>query len=331
MCKRSTNHPKIAFIGQPEYFRFVYENDLDFFADVKEFKLIYSMSSDEFNELISFDADYNFFFRGEYVPSEVLSNLNGVKINLSSEPFPRKINNHIEFTRDSLNRYCLFRQIRNKPYDYVFHYDKNSLRFMEIDGLHLSGDFVFPVATSTYRPMSLKDKWDLFFIGRSTQHREEILTPLKHNFDFLHIAHGIWGNNLAKLINQSKICLNVHAEDEMSWEPRIQMLLACRAFVITEPISSNDYYRAGIDYIEVTKREDWINVIKYYLNHDEERKEIAENGYHRTLELLDSSKSFESLIVNIEKGKFSKFKSKSGSIFWNLYTTILSIWRSFRK
>lgn len=331
MSDKLTTHKKIAFIGQPEYFRFTYESDLDKFADVKEFKFIYSMGEDEFKDLLNFDADYNFFFRGEFVPNVVLSNLNGVKVNLSSEPFPRKINDRIEFTRDSLNRYCLFRKIRNKPYDYVFHYDRNSLRFMEMDGLHLSGEFAFPVATGTYQPMNLEKKWDLCFIGRSTIHREQIFTPLKHNYNFLHIAHGIWGKSLTELINQSKISLNVHAENEISWEPRLQLLLACETFVISEPISPNDYFRPGIDYIEVTKREDWFKTVTYYLNHSEERQEIAAAGYHRTLELLDSKKIYKSVIADIESGRFPKFKTTSGSLFWNIYNNLLKIWRSFRK
>jgi len=325
--KSFITNPKIAFVGQPEYFRFIYENDLDNFADVKEFKLIYTMGLYEFIDLLSFDADYNFFFRGEFVPNKVLENLTGVKINLSSEPFPRRIDNKIEFTRDSLNRFAAFRKIRNKPFDFVFHYDKSSLNFMQKDGLFLSGEFAFPVATNTYKPMKLDKKWDLLFVGRSTQHRESIFNPLKHHFDFLHIAHGIWSADLVELINQSRICLNVHAEAEISWEPRLQMLLACDAFVISEPITPNDYYQPGIDYIEITRNGKWAEVVKYYLNNPEERQKIAENGYQRTLELLDSKIVFKALISDINSGTYPKFRSKSGSYFWNLYSKLLTSWR----
>ena len=330
MTEESTSKAKIAFIGQPEYFRFTYENDLDGFANVEEFKLIYTMDSDEYQDLINFDADYNFFFRGEYVPDDVLQALNGINVDLSSEPFPRKINDQIKFTRDSMNRYCVFRQIRNKPYDYVFHYDRASLEFMQKDGLYLSGEFPLPVATNTYKPMDIGTKWDFFFIGRSTQHRELIFDSLKHHFNFLHIAHGIWGEDLVKLINQAKISLNVHAEDEISWEPRLQMLLACGAFVISEPVTPNCYFRPGIDYIELSKSDNWSETAIYYLEHPNERQKIATNGYHRTLELLESSKVFQELISDINNGKYQKFKASSGSFFWNLYGRLLMTWRSIK-
>ena len=39
---------------------------------------------------------------------------------------------------------------------------------LEQDGLHLSGHFAFPVATSAYRHVDVAQAWDVFFIGRST-------------------------------------------------------------------------------------------------------------------------------------------------------------------
>ena len=57
---------KIAFISQPEYFRFIYENDLDAIAYVKEFPFNFGMSADAFKDLEVYDADYNIFFRGEF-------------------------------------------------------------------------------------------------------------------------------------------------------------------------------------------------------------------------------------------------------------------------
>src|SRR3990172_4577230 len=242
-------HPKInlkiAFISQPEYFRFMYEHDLDDFADVREFKLTYTMDAGQFSDLLEYGADHNIFFRGEHVPGEVLRELKGVKINLSSEPFPREIDGHIEFTCDSLKRYRAFKEINNKPFDYVFHYDASSLRYMLKDGLKLSGEFAFPVATSVYKRADLPKEWNIFFIGRSTDHREQIFGPIKHYYNFLHIAHGIWGADLVKYMNAAQICLNVHAENEISWEPRLQMMLACGAFVISEPVTPNAYLRPG--------------------------------------------------------------------------------------
>jgi hypothetical protein len=322
---------KIAFISQPEYYRFIYENDLAPFAEVREFRLTHNMVSRDFDDLVAYNADYNIFFRGEFVPNDVLEKLEGTTIELSSEPFPREINNHIEYTRDSLLRYSIFRTIREKSFDYVFHYDAASLEMMKKDGLELSGDFVFPVATDVYKPIDIEKEWDLFFIGRSTQRREDLFGPLKHHYDFLHIAHGIWGPDLVKYICASRIGLNVHAEDEISWEPRLQMMLACGVFVISEPVTPNEYLRPGKDYIEVTCAEEMAEVVSYYLDHEEERRNIAETGCQRVHERLSSKKVFETFLSGISKENFPRFKVGSGSLFWKVYHCIWKFWRTSKS
>jgi hypothetical protein len=308
MSHTSSTRSKIAFVSQPEYFRFMYERDLDAFAEVKEFKLTFSMGTEQFLDLLQYDADINIFFRGEFVPHEVLQQLRGVKVNLSSEPFPREINKHIEYTRDSLARYCSFRTIRTKPFDYVFHYDASSLNFMQNDGLKLSGEFAFPVATGLYKPLDIPKNWDIFFIGRSTNHREKYFGPLKHYFIFLHIAHGIWGEDLVKYINASRINLNVHAENEVSWEPRLQMML-----------TPNSYHRPGIDFVEVSNQYEMFDAVSHYLQYPDQRDTIALNGYNRVQELLCSRISFKNLIDGIFLEKYPRFSPKPGSIILDNY------------
>lgn len=308
---------KIAFIGQPEYFRFCYENDLDDCYTTFELPYNFNMQYAELMYLEKFDADYNIFFRGEYIPNELLDNLRGITICLSSEPFPRFINEKLNFSRDSFLRYIFFRHIRNKHYDYVFHYDQASLPFLLKDGLKLSGALPFPVATSTYKKIPLDQQWDIFFIGRSTKHRERFFSHLKHVYNFLHIAHGIWGPRLVEYISSSKICLNIHAENEVSWEPRMQMLLACGAFVISEKITPNDILRPNIDYIEVSTPQELHAAVEYYLEHHEKRKEISANAMRRIHECLDAKNVINNLINGIESNTVERFKPMRGNSVLN--------------
>jgi hypothetical protein len=307
IIQRDTGKNKIAFISQPEYFRFAYENALDSIAEVREFKMEFSFQEKDYTSLIKFDPDIAFFFRGEFIPGKVLESLRGLKINLSSEPFPRVIQNKTVFTKDSLLRYLNFRQIRKKKFDYIFHYDAASLSFLAKDGLNLSGAFAFPVSTSVYKPVEHKKLWDLFFVGRSTNHREVFFGPLKHTYEFLHIAHGIWGQPLVDYIGKSKICLNIHAENEISWEPRIQMLLACGAFVISEPITPNDFLRPNIDFIEIVSKDDLIEKVSHFLRHPEEAELIASSGLNRVREVLDAKTKFIDLIDKIRLQEVQPF------------------------
>lgn len=309
--------PKIAFVSQPEYFRFIYEHDLDHFADVFEFKLRMDLKVDDFKPLTEYQADYNFFFRGEFVPGGVLEKLSGYKIALSSEPFPRVVHGRNQYTCDSINRYIAFRTIRNKPYDYVFHYDASSLAFLTWDEMYVSGEFPFPVATSVYRNQPKSQLWDLFFIGRSTLHRERHFGILKHRHNFLHISHGVWGPELVDYMCAAKICLNVHAENEVSWEPRMQMMLSCGVFVISEKITPNSILRPGVDFVEISSPSELCQAVEYYLYHDDERKEIARSGAERVREMLDSRTNFQRLIEDIKGQKYSRFRVGQGATLLN--------------
>lgn len=323
--------PKVAICSQPEYFRFMYENELSDLADTLEFKLQIGLPSEAYKPLIEFQADYNIFFRGEYVPDPVLSALRGHRIALSSEPFPRIVNGRREFTKDSLMRYLFFRSIRSKSFDYLFHYDAASLPFLAWDGLHVSGAFPFPVATSVFRPLEREKRWELFFIGRSTAHRERYFGLLKHFHNFLHICHGVWGPPLVEYLCSAKICLNVHVEDEISWEPRMQMMLACGAFVISEKITPNDILCPGTHYVEVNGPHELYTAVKHYLKDDAERERIAANGRQRVLECLESQKSFRSLMDGIADDSTHRFEASRGSALLNRIARGRRAWTQFKS
>ncbi|MBD2666508.1 hypothetical protein B6N60_00180 [Richelia sinica FACHB-800] len=297
---------KIAFISQPEYFRFIYENDIDDLAEVKEFN--FNFTKNKFSDLEEFNADVNIFFRGEYFPNSTLERLKGIKVNISSEIFPKIINNEINYSFDSLQRYENFRNlITHKQFDYVFHYDKHSVSFMKDDGINLSGAFGLPVATSIYRKNNLPKRWDFFFIGRSTYHRERFFSSLKHYYEFLHICHGIYGQDLVTYMNQSKILLNIHAEQEISWEPRVQMLMATGGMVISEDIGDNPYFIPGKDFVTVSEPGELLEKSKYYLEHEAERELIALNGMNKVHKYLNSRQVFANFIENLQNEAYQKF------------------------
>lgn len=308
---------KIAIISQPEYFRAFYENDLDELGEVREFPFKFTMKEGDFAGLQAFDADYNIFFRGEYIPRAVVQRLKGCKIGLSSEPFPNYIGGRLNYTADSLARFDLFKHIATREFDYVFHYDRTSLPFLAEKGMRLSGEFVFPVALSVYRKKDLAKKWDVFFIGRSTEYRERFLGLPKHCLNVLHIAHGIFGPDLVDFINQSRLVLNLHAENEISWEPRVQMLLACGGMLLSHRITENDYLTPGVDYIEIDQDDhhDLFAKIEYYLAHEDERAAIAENGWRKVQGRLNALENFRSLLDGIQSGRFSRAQFDLEKIF----------------
>ena len=48
-------------------------------------------------------------------------------------------------------------------------------------------------------------------IGRSTPHREAMLTPAKHHHDLLHVIHGVTGGALVELLGEYDVGVYVRA------------------------------------------------------------------------------------------------------------------------
>ena len=63
--------------------------------------------------------------------------------------------------------------------------------------------------------------------------------------------------------------------------------MGCGGFLITNYQSDfNEYFVPDEDYVFYDGKEDLLNLVAYYLEHEDERKKIAENGYRKVKELL---------------------------------------------
>ena len=82
----------------------------------------------------------------------------------------------------------------------------------------------------------------------------------------------------------SKINLNITAKSIKTGLPlRIFDILACQGFLITNFQSEiPEYFEDGVDLVTYDSIPDLKEKVNYYLNHDEERKQIARNGYEKT-------------------------------------------------
>lgn len=305
---------RIAFIGQHEYFRIHYGDDLSAAHEVFETDFHYGMSLDEFRDLIAFKPEITFFFRGEFVPDGLLKRLSGVTVNLSSEPFPKVVEGRLHSNDSFVERLRTFLTIADKGFDYVFHYDAVSMRLLERLGVHLSGAWAFPIATGTvdaYDATSavlpvVNGGFDFLFTGRGTPHRERLFGALKHEFDFLHVDSGVPGLNALPLARASKIVINAHADPGISWEPRLQFFLAAGCFVLSETISENPYLTPGEHFVAFSDGPDLYQKARYYLERPQLREKIAKAGQARVREALASAPAFEALIGDLLAGRYPK-------------------------
>lgn len=310
--------PRIAFICEDVYFRIHFEKDLDEEYIVQSFPMRFHQPLSYFAEVVEFNADYNIFFRGEFLPDGLLTQLSGININISSEPFPKFVDGRLHATLDSYWRLDAFLAIQNKGFQYIIHYDAASASVLRRLGCELSAYLPFPIAVESLKRDSLLPKtvpivnaeFDIFFAGRSSPHRDRLFGPLKHKFNFLHIESGIFGLELLPFIKKSKIAINAHAEDFLSWEPRVQQLLASGAFVLSEPICPNQYLLPGVHFAVADSPDSFLRQCDHYLKADAQRESIAKAGEERVRSQLASRSWFRALFESISAHRLPPPKFK---------------------
>jgi len=123
---------------------------------------------------------------------------------------------------------------------------------------------------------------DVLFVGSILPRREKILNELKIHFNIKICS--VFGEEMSKLLNRSKIVLNIHAEEYLDTETRMFEALGCGAFVISEKLGNENPFIPEKHYIEVANLETMKNKIFYYLNNQVERENISINGYEEAME-----------------------------------------------
>lgn len=90
-------------------------------------------------------------------------------------------------------------------------------------------------------------------------------------------------SDMPKIFRLSKINLNMTAKSIKSALPlRIWDILACGGFVLTNyQREIPEYFEAGKDLETYSSEEELLEKCQYYLEHEEERMQIAQNGYQK--------------------------------------------------
>lgn len=289
---------KIAFVGQQEYYHCIYGCALDDLYEVRKYQMVWGAPWYYYADLVEFDPDVVFFFRPELYPDELLRRLSGVRVALSSEPLPYYSGSRLVSHPDTAGRWESLRNAHGK-YDSFWHFNSASLRFLREQGFDVDGEFVFPVDTGLYRPLKVEKKWDAIFFGRSTPWRERYLGPLKRDFKVLHIAHGVVGEDLVYMINASRIAINIHVDRYLTWEHRVQNMMACEVLVMSEPLTPNPILRPNQDYVEFRDCREFWDKFLYYIHNRGEAEMIARSGRERVRAHLDARKVFPPFIEQI--------------------------------
>ena len=186
-------------------------------------------------------------FRPEIVPSGLFAGLRAASLGFLTEPLPRRQTGvHADLER----RLSELRQVDRGNFDRIVSFDPLIAQTAD-EVLPVWRSLPLPVADRFYAPVRpMPEHPRLLFIGRSTEHRERLLTPVKHAYDLLHIAFGLGASELADLLSRHEVGINIHNNPYPSFENRVCLHLAAGHLVLSEPLNPTHGLEPGIDFLE---------------------------------------------------------------------------------
>jgi hypothetical protein len=241
---------RLAFVGQHAYFGYTSLQQEGGGVEPRFFDFRHGADFTPVRAALEeWSPDVVFVWRAEIIPAGGLTDLAAVRIGYLTEPLPRPgvADPHLDLRQ----RLTYLEMTDPENFDRIACFDPLVVPTVEKlmpvwrsfpipVGDHYFGDVAEPNA----RPRIL-------FTGRSTAHRESFLGPAKHDFDVIHLAHGVTDERLVQFLREVDVGLNLHNEPYPTFENRVQAYLAAGLLVITEPVSPTHGLLPGRDYVEV--------------------------------------------------------------------------------
>jgi hypothetical protein len=158
-----------------------------------------------------------------------------------------------------------------------------------------------------YKDLGLERDLDVLWIGkRGSQRRSRILDQVFRELKLkglnVYIADNeenpfIFGEERTRHLNRAKITLNITRtwyDDNFS---RFTMACSNRSLVVSEPVLPHcTEFKENVHYVSA-KIEDLANTIGYYLEHEEERRQIVDNAYELMMAELKFEKSLRKMFA----------------------------------
>jgi hypothetical protein len=158
-----------------------------------------------------------------------------------------------------------------------------------------------------YEDLGLERDLDVLWMGtKGTQRRGRILDrvfrQLKAKGLNVYIADNeenpfIFGDERTRQLNRAKITLNITRtwyDDNFS---RFTMACSNRSLVVSEPVLPHCIeFKKNVHYVSA-KIEDLANTILYYLEHEEQRRQIIDNAYELMVGELKFEKSLRKMLA----------------------------------
>ena len=241
---------RLAFVGQRVYFHYCALEAPAGGVEPAFFDFRFGARADELLAgLEAFAPDVVFVWRPETVPAGAFADLDAVTVGYLTEPLPRPGG----LTHPDLEQ--RLRYLRNADpsnFDRIVSFDP--LVAPAADPIvRVWRSFPIPVSDRFFadvRPAAGPPK--VVFTGRATAHRDAFLDPVKHDFDVVHLAHGVTDEHLIAFLREVDVGVNLHNEPYPTFENRVSVYLAAGVLVVSEGLSPHHGLLPGIDFLEVS-------------------------------------------------------------------------------
>lgn len=156
-----------------------------------------------------------------------------------------------------------------------------------------------------YRKLDLPKLYDVSFVGSLTPRRKQILEALTKRFNVK--FRNIWNvEEQVRFYNQSKIVLHINAFPFIFMaSPNIRTfdVVGSGTFMLTEDQVFHKQLknREHLVYWRFNDVDDLADTIEYYLAHEEEREQIAADGYRYVRKNFSTEKSIYELLNQIDR------------------------------
>jgi hypothetical protein len=248
---------RIAFVGQSVYFRQCALEDptggiepsfVDFRAAAPAEPMI--------TRLRELRPDVVLVFRPEIVPRGLFADLEAVRIGYLTEPLPRDGRAHVDLRA----RMWWLEQVDPDNFDRIVSFDP-LIAETAGDVLPVWRSLPLPVADGLFAEVrERRHPPTLLFLGRSTEHRERLLGPLKARYPLEHIGHGLHGEQLVRFLRRTDVQINAHNNPYPSFENRVSIALAAGHLVLSEPLSPEHGLRPGCEFLQFETPEELLEV-----------------------------------------------------------------------
>ncbi len=249
----TTDRPlRLAFVGQSTFFEACALDDgvaVRFATSFHEFRGGAEIAP-LLSSLSALAPDVIVVFRPEIIPAGAFGGLRATTVGFLTEPLPRTGNGRGASHRDLERRLWELGQVDGSNFDRIVAFDPLIAETAD-RVLPVWRAIPLPVSDRYYRPVTAPDPTaPPLFVGRSTEHREAILTEAKHRFDVLHLAFGVGAARLERVMDEHWMAINIHNEPYPSFENRVCLHLAAGHLVASETLSPSHGLESGIDYLE---------------------------------------------------------------------------------